>query len=102
MACAISAAWLVTLTILNLALGGTIRCTLFYALPVAIAAWHSLQAGFAFAGVAALSAWAGGAIANAQAADPLWIGGMWAFLKLSAVALGARFATWLPPQDQKP
>jgi hypothetical protein len=102
MACAIAAAWLVTLTILNLALGGTMRGTLFYALPVAIAAWHSLEAGFAFAGVAALSAWAGGAIAYPQAADPLWIGGMWAFLKMSAVALGARFAACLPRQDQKP
>lgn len=76
--CAVAAAWFTVLTALNLVVGGNIRASLIYAVPVAIAGWYSLRLGFVFAAVGALSAWAGGAIPQPQAADPLWIEGMWA------------------------
>lgn len=85
---AIAASWMAVLTALNLASDGSIKNILAFALPVAIAARHRLSAGFLFAGVGALSAVVGGVIPHPQANEPLWIEGMWAFLKLSAVALG--------------
>jgi hypothetical protein len=55
----IAAAWFLALTLLNVFAGGSLRGTIFYAVPVVIAAWHDLRLGFVFAAVAALSAWAG-------------------------------------------
>jgi hypothetical protein len=85
--CAVASAWLLALTALNLADGGHLRGTVLYAVPVAITAWQSWRLGFLFAAVGMLSALAGGAIPQPQAVEPLWAEGMWAFSKLSAVAL---------------
>jgi uncharacterized membrane protein len=87
---AIAVAWFAVLTALNLAFDGKINYILFFALPVAIAAWHCLGAGFFFAGVGLFSAAISGVIPLSDASEPLWIECMWPFLKLSAVALGVR------------
>ena len=100
-ACAIAATWLLALTALNLVVGGGIRGTLFYAVPVAMTAWYNLRMGFVFAAFGALSAWAGGAIPHPQAVDPLWMEGMWAFLKLSSIALGAHLGAGISRQHGK-
>ncbi|MBE0546147.1 MAG: hypothetical protein IH627_00510 [Rubrivivax sp.] len=89
---AIAAVWFVVLTILNVFAGGRLRGTIFYAVPVAFAAWYDLRLGFVFAAVGALSAWAGGSIPRPGFEDPVWIEGSWAFLKLSAAAIGTRIA----------
>ena len=89
---AIAAAWFLVLTILNVLAGGSLRGTIFYAVPVAFAAWYDLRLGFAFAAVGALSAWAGGSIPHPGLEEPVWIEASWAFLKLSAVAIGTRIA----------
>jgi hypothetical protein len=86
----VAAAWLLALTLLNLASGGSLRGTILYAVPVAFAAWRGVHLGFVFAAVAALSAWAGGAIPQPGLMEPIWIEGLWAFLKLSAIAVGTR------------
>ena len=91
-ATAITAAWFVALTILNVAAGGSLRGTILYAAPVAFASWHDLRLGFLFAAVGALSAWAGGSIPQPGVEEAVWIEGLWAFLKLSAVAAGTRLA----------
>jgi hypothetical protein len=89
---AIAAAWFLALTILNVSAGGSLRGTIFYAVPVAFAAWQDLRLGFVFAAVGALSAWAGGSIPHPGIEEPVWIEGSWAFLKLSVVAIGTRIA----------
>jgi hypothetical protein len=89
---AVAAAWFLVLTILNVSAGGSLRGTIFYAVPVVFAAWHDLRLGFVFAAVGALSAWAGGSIPHPGIDEPVWIEGSWAFLKLSAVAIGTRIA----------
>ena len=88
----IATAWLLALTLLNVFAGGSLRGTIFFAVPVAFAAWHDLRLGFVFAAVGALSAWAGGSIPQPGIEEPVWIEGSWAFLKLSAVAVGSRMA----------
>jgi hypothetical protein len=89
---AIAAAWFVVLTLLNLSSGGQLRGTILYAVPVAFAAWHDLRLGFGFGAVGALSAWAGGSIPQPGLLEPVWIEGLFAFLKLSAVAVATRIA----------
>ena len=89
---AFAAAWFLALTLLNISAGGGLRGTIFYAVPVVFAAWHDLRLGFVFAAVGALSAWAGGSIPQPGIEEPVWIEGSWAFLKLSAVAIGTRMA----------
>jgi len=91
--CAIALAWLLVLTALNVAAGGRLRGTLLYAFPVALTAWANWRLGFVFAAIGTLSAWAGSAIPQHGLDEPLWIEGMWAFAKLSAVALGVHFGT---------
>ena len=59
---------------------------------VVFAAWHGVRLGFVFAAVGALSAWAGGSIPHPGLEEPLWIEGLRAFLKLSAIAVGTRIA----------
>jgi hypothetical protein len=95
--CAIAAAWLLLLTALNLAAGGILRGTLLYAFPVALTACVSWRLGFLFAAIGTLSAWAGGAIPQPLLVEPLWVEGMWAFSRLSAVALGVHLGArhWL-------
>ena len=87
----VAAVWLVGLTLLNIGVGGSLRNTLLFAVPVGLASFRDLRAGFVFAGIAALAAWLGGAIPSPQHADPLWQQGLWAFLKLSVVALSAHY-----------
>lgn len=89
--CAIALAWLLVLTALNVAAGGRLRGTLLYALPVVLTACVNCRLGFLFAAIGTLSAWAGGAIPQPLLDEPLWVEGMWAFSKLSAVALGVHF-----------
>lgn len=86
----IAAAWFLALTILNLLADGSLRGTIFFAAPVAFVAWHDLRLGFVFAAVGALSAWAGGSIPQPGVEEPVWVEGLWAFLKLSALAVGTR------------
>jgi hypothetical protein len=88
----IGAGWFMALTLLNVSSGGSLRGTIFYAVPVVFAAWHDRSLGFVFAAVGALSAWAGGSIPQPGIDEPVWIEGSWAFLKLSAVAIGTRMA----------
>lgn len=76
---------------MNLACHGTLRSTILYAVPVAIAAWHSTRLGFVFSGLGALCAWVGGAIPSSSVVEPIWVEGLWAFFKLSVVAMGANF-----------
>lgn len=87
-----AAAWYLALTILNVIAGGSLRATALYAVPVVFTAWHGIHLGFVFAAVGALSAWAGGSIPHPGLDEPLWIEGIWAFLKLSAIAVGTRIA----------
>lgn len=89
---AIAAAWFLILTSLNITAGGSLRATTLYAVPVVLAAWHGIRLGFVFAAVGALSAWAGGSIPHPGVDEPLWIEGLWAFLKLCAIAVGTRIA----------
>jgi hypothetical protein len=89
---AIAAAWFLILTLLNITAGGSLRATTLYAVPVVFAARHGIRLGFVFAAVGALSAWAGGSIPHPGLDEPLWIEGLWAFLKLSAIAVGTRIA----------
>lgn len=91
--CVIALAWLLALTVLNVAAGGSLRGTLLYAFPVGLTACVNWRLGFVFAAIGTLSAWAGGAIPQHLLDEPLWIEGMWAFFRLSAVALGVHFAT---------
>lgn len=88
----VASAWFLVLTMLNVIAGGSLRGTIFYAVPVAFAAWHDLRLGFVFAAVGALSAWAGGSIPQPGVEEPVWIEGLWAFLKLSAAAAATRIA----------
>jgi len=88
----IAAVWFLALTMMNVAAGGSLRGTILYAVPVAFASWHDLRLGFVFAAVGALSAWAGGSIPQLGGVEPVWVEGLWAFLKLSAVAAGTRIA----------
>lgn len=100
LACAVAAVWLLGLTVTNLEAGGTVRGTLFYALPVILTAWRRLDAGFFFAGASTLSAWASGALSPQPALpEPIWIEGMWAFLKLSAIALGVHVGRRFPGRN---
>jgi hypothetical protein len=89
---AMAAAWFVVLTLLNIGTGGHLRGTILYAVPVAFAAWHDLRLGFVFAAVGALSAWVGGSIPQPGLLEPVWTEGLFAFLRLSAVAVGTRIA----------
>jgi hypothetical protein len=89
---AIAAAWFVVLTLLNISSGGHLRGTILYAVPVAFVAWHELRLGFVFGAVGALSAWVGGSIPQPGLLEPVWIEGLFAFLKLSVVAVGTRIA----------
>ena len=91
-ACIVSAVWLFVLTLLNIAAGGDIRATVAYAVPIALTAWHDVRLGFMFAAIGALCAWAGGAIPAPGVDEPLLIEGLWAFLRLSAVAVVTRMA----------
>jgi hypothetical protein len=77
---------------LNVIAGGSLRATALYAVPVVFAARHGIHLGFVFSAVGARSAWAGGSIPHPGLEEPLWIEGIWAFLKLSAVAVGTRIA----------
>lgn len=87
-----AAAWFLALTVLNIFAGGALRGTLFYAVPVAFAAWRDLRLGFVFAVVGVVSAWAGGSIPQPGVVEPAWIEGLWAFLKLGAVSVVTRLA----------
>ena len=49
----VASAWLLALTMLNVLAGGTVRQTIFFAVPVAFAAWHDLRLGLVFAAVGA-------------------------------------------------
>ncbi len=89
----VASAWLLVLTMLNVMAGGTVRQTIFFAVPVAFAAWHDLRLGLVFAAVGALSAWAGGSIPEPGLQEPVWIEGFYAFLKLGAVAALTRMAS---------
>lgn len=89
---ATAAAWFLVLTLLNIMAGGSLRGTIYYVVPVAFAAWYDLRLGFAFAAVGALSAWVGGSIPQPGLDEPGWVEGSWAFLKLSAAAVGTRLA----------
>ena len=95
------AAWFLVLTMLNQSAGGSLRGTIFYAVPIVFAAWHDVRLGFLFAAVGALSAWAGGSIPQPGVDEPVWVEGLYAFLTLSAAAAGTRFAMrqfgWSPP-----
>jgi len=90
-ACAISLGWLAVLTLMDVALNGAMRSTLLYAMPVALVAWGSLIAGFLFAALSAWCAWAGGAIPSPHVVEPVWVEGMWAFAKLSVIAIGTHW-----------
>lgn len=90
LSCIVAVTWLLILTSVNIEAGGTLKWTALYAIPVVLAAWHSLRFGFVFAGLGAMSAWIGGALPHPIEMQAHGIGLMWAFVKLSAVALGTR------------
>lgn len=88
-------AWLASLTVWNLVSGGQFRSALLFAVPVLAAASRGLTRGIVFAGLAALAACFGGALPSGPAADPAWVSGFWAFLRLSILSLciqGIQFA----------
>lgn len=88
---AAASAWLVLVTTADLALDGQLRSTIFYAIPVALVAWGSVIGGFVFAAISSICAWIGGSIPSPNFHGELWIEGLWAFSKLSAIALGANW-----------
>jgi len=79
----IAASWLAALTIWNDLLGGSLRSTLLFAIPVVLVAWDSATAGFIVAAVAVVCAWAGGAMPEPDSPAPLWLDALVAFGKLS-------------------
>lgn len=82
-------AWLAGLAAINVfVLDDPVRSILPYGLPVVWAACQRLVSGFVVAGMAALSALAGGAIPS-PAADSVAMEGLFAYLKLSLVAIVA-------------
>lgn len=81
---------LAVLTALNLQLDDKVANFLAYALPVALVAWYRLAAGFLFAGIGVLSARVGGVIPHPFAAEPLFVERLFAYLKLSVIALGTQ------------
>ncbi|HET8870309.1 MAG TPA: hypothetical protein VFM48_07680 [Aquabacterium sp.] len=83
-------AWLAVLTLADRRLGGCLKSSLLYIVPVAVVAYDGLNLAIVFAGLAALSAWIGGAIPSNHASDPVWVEGLWAFTKLSIAAVIAR------------
>lgn len=84
--------WLIVLTVANAVLGGALRSSLLYIIPVAAVAYDSLSLAIICAGLACLSAWLGGAIPSSNSVAPVWIEGLWAFAKLSVAAVAMRWA----------
>jgi len=64
-----------------------IRSIVVDALPVARLAWRYLGSALLVAGVATLSAFSGGVVPHSQSAEPAFIEGLFAYFKLSAVAM---------------
>ena len=56
-----------------------------------IVAWQSTRLGFVFSGISALCAWLGGSIPSPLVVEPVWIEGLWAFFKLSVIAVGVNY-----------
>lgn len=84
--------WLIVLTVIDVVLGGALRSSLLYIIPVAVVAYDSLNLAIICAGLACLSAWLGGAIPSSNSVAPVWIEGLWAFAKLSVAAVAMRWA----------
>ncbi len=82
--------WIAVLCLFDVALGGSLRHTLYYAIPVALSARQGLNWSFVTAGLATLGAWLGGTIPSPGLHDPAWVEGLWAFFKLSTIAVCAR------------
>lgn len=87
----LSAFWFVVLTGINAVIENDIRHILAYAVPVGWISWYGLKPGFIVAACAVLSALIGGAIpSHPELGEPLYVEGLYAYGKLTAVALGAR------------
>jgi len=72
---------------MNLQRDQAIRSIVVYALSAARLAWRHLRSALLVAGVATLSAFAGVVIPHSQSAEPAFIEGLFAYFKLSAVAM---------------
>jgi hypothetical protein len=84
-----AAVWFAVLTSINMGLEQKLRSVLLFALPVAWVGSRSLVAGFVMAGLGTLSALIGGAIPHADSKEPILFEGLFAYLKLSIIALFA-------------
>ncbi|WP_043462402.1 hypothetical protein [Azohydromonas australica] len=80
-------AWLLSWTLINASREQAVRSTLIFAAPVVWVAWHDVRAAFVMAGIGTLSALAGGAIPHPGSREPAFIEGLFAYYKLSILAV---------------
>ena len=80
--------------------GGSLRHSLWFALPVAVVARHSWCGGLVFAAWAAFCAWLGGTLEAPAPMAGIWIAVLWALSKLVLVATWSHW--WWPQGRRRP